>query len=106
LVAFAGTSRVSPPATPANGGPRFANSAPPELTTSSDLTAEVDGVPVWVENLTGACPIMITGHDAEHVVEDVVFENGRLAGTPLSLTQIQSNAFANKIAVHENRAEP
>ena len=45
LVAFTGTSHASQPATPANVAPRFANPAPPELTTSSDLTAEVDGVP-------------------------------------------------------------
>jgi hypothetical protein len=53
-----------------------------------------------------ACPIVITGHNAEHLVEDVVFENCRVAGSPLSLTQIQSNAFTNKIVVHEKRAEP
>jgi len=70
------------------------------------LTAEIDGVPVWVENLTRACPIMITGHNAEHLVEDVIFENCQVAGTPLSLTQIQSNAFTNKIVVQEKRVEP
>jgi hypothetical protein len=53
-----------------------------------------------------ACPIMITGHNAAHLVEDVVFENCRVAGTPLSPTQIQTNAFTNKIVVQEKRAEP
>ncbi len=49
---------------------------------------------------------MIIGHNAEHLVEDVIFENSQVAGTPLSLTQIQSNAFTNKIVVQEKRVEP
>jgi hypothetical protein len=46
-----------------------------------------------------ACPILITGHKAEHLVEDVVFERCRAAGVPLSLSQIQTNAFTRGIAV-------
>jgi hypothetical protein len=46
-----------------------------------------------------ACPILITGHNAEHLVDDVVFEGCRVAGAPLSAAQIQTNAFARRIVV-------
>jgi hypothetical protein len=46
-----------------------------------------------------ACPILITGHNAEHLVEDVVFEGCRVAGVPVSLSQIRTNAFTRGIVV-------
>jgi predicted amidohydrolase len=45
------------------------------------------------------CPILLAGHNAEHLVEDVVFEGCRVAGVPLSAAQIQTNAFTRGIAV-------
>ena len=45
------------------------------------------------------CPILITGHNAAHPVEDVVFEGCRVTGIPLSAAQIQTNAFAHRIVV-------
>jgi hypothetical protein len=46
-----------------------------------------------------ACPIMLTGHNAEHLVEDVVFEGCQVAGKPLSSAQIQANEFVKGIVV-------
>ena len=46
-----------------------------------------------------AYPILITGHNAEHLVEDVVFEGCQVAGVPLSATQIRTNAFTKGIVV-------
>ena len=46
-----------------------------------------------------ACPILITGHNADHLVDDVAFEGCRVAGAPLSAAQIQTNAFARRIVV-------
>jgi hypothetical protein len=48
-----------------------------------------------------SCPILITDHNAEHLVEDVVFEGCTVAGTPLSAAQIQTNAFTGKIVIHQ-----
>jgi hypothetical protein len=50
-----------------------------------------------------ACPILITGHNAEHLVENVVLEGCRVAGAPLSAAQIQTNAFARRIVVRQGR---
>jgi hypothetical protein len=47
-----------------------------------------------------ACPILITGHNAEHLVEDVVFEGCRVAGAPLSAAQIRTNTFTSKIVIY------
>jgi hypothetical protein len=46
-----------------------------------------------------ACPIFISGHNPEHLVEDVVFEGCRVAGAPLAPAQIQTNAFTRRITV-------
>ena len=56
---------------------------------------------VRLKNITWekACPILITGHNAEHLVEDVVFEGCRVAGVPLSAAQIQTNTYARRIVV-------
>jgi hypothetical protein len=40
-----------------------------------------------------AKPLLIRGHDKDHLVEDVVFEGCRVAGHPLSSAQIQANEF-------------
>jgi hypothetical protein len=46
-----------------------------------------------------ACLVLITGHNAEHLVEDVVFEGCRVAGVPLSALLIQTNEFTRRIVV-------
>ena len=46
-----------------------------------------------------ACPSVITGYNADHLVEDVVFENCQVAGAPLTSAQIQTNAFTKRVVV-------
>jgi hypothetical protein len=56
---------------------------------------------VWLKNIQWerVCPIPITGHDAAHQVEDITFESCRVGGQPLAVTQIQTNAFVQRIVV-------
>ena len=46
-----------------------------------------------------AKPLLIRGHDKDHLVEDVVFEGCSVAGAPLSPAQVQTNDFAKRIVV-------
>jgi polygalacturonase len=48
-----------------------------------------------------ACPILITGHNAEHAGENVLFQGCTVAGKPLSRDQIQTNAFSGNIVIRE-----
>jgi hypothetical protein len=44
-------------------------------------------------------PIILRGHDENHLVEDVTFENCTVAGKPLARRQILTNAFVRNVAV-------
>jgi hypothetical protein len=46
-----------------------------------------------------ARPLLLRGYDKEHRVEDVVFDNCKVAGRPLSAAQIQSNEFVTGVVV-------
>jgi hypothetical protein len=46
-----------------------------------------------------SCPILITGHNELHVVENVLFEGCTVAGMPLSAFQIQTNSFSRNIII-------
>jgi hypothetical protein len=48
-----------------------------------------------------AKPLLIRGHDKDHLVEDVVFEGCRVAGHSLSSAQIQANEFVKGIVVRQ-----
>lgn len=48
-----------------------------------------------------ARPILITGHNEQHLVDGVTFEGCRIAGVPLSPAQIQSNEFVRNVLVRE-----
>ena len=44
-------------------------------------------------------PLLLRGHDQDHLVEDVTFEGCTVAGAPLTRDQIQTNAFVKGIVL-------
>jgi hypothetical protein len=44
-------------------------------------------------------PVELKGFDPTHLIEDVVFDGVRVNGRPLSVVDVKTNAFVNRLAV-------
>ena len=44
-------------------------------------------------------PIILHGHNADHLVQDVTFEGCLVAGRPLALGDLQANEFVRNIVI-------
>lgn len=59
---------------------------------------------VRVKNVhwSSARPIILHGHNANHLVQEVTFEGCTVAGKPLTLDHLQTNAFVKKVVIPGN----
>jgi hypothetical protein len=48
-------------------------------------------------------PIVLHGHNADHLVQDITFEECLVAGRPLALSDLQSNEFVRNIVIQPKK---